>query len=73
MVSVNTHKTNILPYWDIRCLSTDEKPVSGIPNGSTCIEIDTATGYLFDENSGEWYEIPEGSTITIDPARGVSF
>lgn len=73
MVSINTHKTNILPYWDIRGLSTDDKPVAGIPNGSTFIEIDTAVGYLFDENGKSWKEIPEGSSIVIDPAMGVSF
>ena len=73
MVSVNTHKTNILPFWDVRGKSTDVKPVSGIPNGSTFIEIDTAKGYLFDAELQTWEEIPEGSAITIDPAKGVSF
>ena len=73
MVTVCNHKTNILPYYDLRGLSTDTKPVVGIPNGSTFIEIDTAKGYLFNEETNEWNEIPEGSAITIDPARGVSF
>lgn len=72
MLTVNTHKTNILPFYDCRGLSTDNKPTN-VPNGSTFIEIDTATGYLFNADSGTWVEIPEGSSITIDPARGVSF
>lgn len=59
--------------WDVRCTSTDTKPTAGVPNGSTCIEIDTGKGYLYDAGSGEWYEIPEGSSVVIDPARGVSF
>jgi hypothetical protein len=72
MLTVNTHKTNILPFYDCRGLSTDTKPTN-VPNGSTFCEIDTGKGYLFDAAGGTWEEIPEGSTITIDPARGVSF
>lgn len=72
MLTVNTHKTNILPFYDCRGLSTDTKPTR-VPNGSTFIEIDTGLGFLFDEEGGEWVEIPEGSTIVIDPARGVMF
>ena len=59
--------------WDVRCTSTDTKPTAGVPNGSTCIEIDTGKGYLYDAEGGEWYEIPRGSSVVIDPARGVSF
>lgn len=59
--------------WDVRCTSTDTKPTAGVPNGSTCIEIDTGKGYLYDAEGGEWHEIPEGSSVVIDPARGVSF
>lgn len=73
MISVNTHKNNLVTGYDVRCLSTDTKPTEKIPNGSTCIEIDTGKGYLYDAEGAEWYEIPEGSSIVINPARGVSF
>ena len=72
MVSVALYKDNYGKYYDVRCLSTDVKP-TGVPNGSTCIEIDTGTGYLFDGDSQDWIEIPEGSSVVINPAKGVSF
>ena len=38
-------------------LSTDEKPINkDIPNGSSYIEIDTNTKYLFDEENLRWVE-----------------
>ena len=73
MLSVNTNRGGYIPWWDVRCASTDAKPTSGVPNGSTCIEIDTGKGYLYDAEGGQWHEIPEGSSVVIDPARGVSF
>lgn len=36
------------------CLSTDTKPTTGIANGSTCIEMDTSTLYIFDEDNHIW-------------------
>ena len=44
------------PY-DIRCMSTDEKPTVNIPNGSTCIEIDTGKVYMYDITGNEWHEV----------------
>lgn len=35
-------------------LSTDEKPVDGVGNGSTFIEMDTKKFYIFDEESSTW-------------------
>ena len=43
-------------YFDIRCLSTDEKPTKHINNGSILIEIDTGKRYIFDYESKEWNE-----------------
>lgn len=40
------------------CLSTDSKPTTGIRNGSSVIEMDTGKTYLFDEDGGEWVELP---------------
>lgn len=37
--------------------STDNKPTTGIMNGSTGIEVNTGKKYVFDEESGEWTEI----------------
>lgn len=73
MISIFTHKTQAMYGYDIRLLSTDIKPIDGIPNGSVCIEMDTSKGYLFDAESEEWHEIAAGSAIVINPASGVSF
>lgn len=37
-------------------LSTDEKPVADVANGSIFIEIDTSTLYFFDLDNTEWKE-----------------
>ena len=42
-------------------------------NGSTLVEIDTGKGYLFDADSKAWKQIPQGSSVVINPASGVSF
>lgn len=73
MVSVNTYKNSVNPWWDVRCRSTDYKPMDGVPNGSTCIEIDTGKGFLFDAVEDKWHEIPAGSSVVINPATGVEF
>ena len=77
MVTISTTKrlqgVDIIPYSDIRCLSTDTKPTEDIPNGSTCIEMDTGKGFLFDADNAEWHELPAGGSVVIDPARGVAF
>lgn len=41
-------------------LSSDAKPIDGIPNGAKFIEIDTGKQYLFDVESGEYCEIESG-------------
>ena len=56
-------------------LSTKEKPVDGIHNGTFLIEMDTATTYIFDAENRIWY--PFGgqgssggggsSSVTIEP------
>jgi hypothetical protein len=53
-------------------LSTDTKPTD-VKNGSTLVEIDTGKGYLFDADSKAWKQIPQGSSVVINPASGVSF
>lgn len=42
--------------WDIRGLSTDEKPINKVPNGSTYTEINTGTVYMFDEENKTWHK-----------------
>ena len=34
--------------------SNDEKPVSGVPNGSTFVEMDTQAVWYFDADDGVW-------------------
>lgn len=41
-------------YMEVYCLSTDEKPVVRIANGSMLIEEDTRKIYLFDEENSAW-------------------
>lgn len=52
---VKAHK-GFKEYVEGHCLSTDAKPVDGILNGSTLIELDTGKVYMFDEENGEWRE-----------------
>lgn len=73
MVSVNRRTQYGAVFNDVRCLSTDTKPLEGIKNGSTLIEMDTGKGYLFDADSFTWKQIPQGSSVVINPASGVSF
>lgn len=48
------------PMKEIRGLSTDTKPVVGIPNGSTFFEINTGKLFCFDADNSFWYEIALG-------------
>lgn len=73
MISINKQFGYGRVFHDVRCLSTDEKPVAGIRNGSTLVEIDTGKGYVFDAAGGSWREVPQGSSVVINPASGVSF
>lgn len=57
MVSVNTHKNGLVPWWDVRCASTDTKPVDGVPNGSTCLETDTGKLFVYDKDTEQWNEV----------------
>lgn len=41
-------------YFEMRGLSTDDKPTENVANGSVCIEMDTSTMYMFDEENNEW-------------------
>lgn len=43
-------------YGDYRGLSTDEKPIKNVPNGSTFYEIDTKKLYMFDLYNAQWVE-----------------
>lgn len=56
MVSINRRFEFGEIYVDVRCLSTEEKPTSDIPNGSTCIEIDTGKIFMYDIDANEWRE-----------------
>lgn len=42
-------------------LSTDEKPTSGVVNGSAFIEMDSSTIYFFDAASSQWIEWGEST------------
>lgn len=70
MISVNRRKSYGEVYNDVRCLSTDAKPINNIKNGSTLIEIDTGKKYLFDGATKTWIEVNSSAAIS---ANGVSF
>lgn len=38
-------------------LSTDEKPIEGVHNSETGVEMDTGIIYIFDEEVKTWYKI----------------
>lgn len=42
---------------EIACLSTDTKPITGICNGSLCLEMDTGKIYAFNETAHAWVEV----------------
>lgn len=73
MVSMNRQEGYGRVYNDVRCLSTDQKPTEHVKNGSALVEIDTGKGYLFDAASSARREVPQGSSVVINPASGVSF
>ena len=55
-----TKESNFKQVYHYACLSTDNKPTTGISNGSTCFVMDSGKTYIFDEENGEWVEV-EGS------------
>ena len=52
MITATNEKT-----YEFRGLSTDEKPVEKLGNGSVFIEIDTGKVFMFDEQNKVWKEI----------------
>lgn len=58
MITLTTDKvTTYTPtrrYIEGTCLSSDAKPTEGIMNGSTLIEMDTASVYFYDEENANW-------------------
>lgn len=57
MISVNRQFEYGKVFNDVRCLSTDEKPVEHIRNGSTLLEMDTGKRYYFDGDSKTWFDV----------------
>ena len=41
----------------LRGLSTDDKPMEGVPNGSSFLEMDTGNVYVFDEENTQWRQL----------------
>lgn len=42
---------------DYRGLSSDTKPTTNVPNGSTFIEMNTGNVFMFDEENTQWRQI----------------
>lgn len=43
-----------VPAQDRYFLSTEEKPIEGVPNSEFCIEMDTGKVFTFDEENKTW-------------------
>ena len=43
--------------YEFRGLSTDEKPIERVGNGSVFIELDTCKVFIFDEQNKTWREL----------------
>lgn len=52
-------------YHEYVCKSTDTKPTTGVPNGSSCFEMDTSKSYRFDADASEWLEETAASVIAV--------
>ena len=39
------------------CLSTDTKPTTDVPNGSSFLEMDTGNVYMWDEENEQWRQL----------------
>lgn len=44
-------------YSELRGLSTDEKPINNIENGTAFLEMDTLKVYLFDAQNKTWLPV----------------
>ena len=56
-VLVDEYLDGSVRYQELACLSTDDKPITGLATGSKCFEIDTGDTYYFDEEGdtgSEW-------------------
>ena len=46
---------------DLRGLTTDEKPTAAygynVPHGSTWINMDDGSAYMYNKNTDTWYEV----------------
>ena len=43
--------------YEFRGLSTDDKPIERVGNGSVFIELDTGKVFIFDEQNKTWREL----------------
>lgn len=71
-MAVSFGASNGKEYWDLRGLSSDEKPVNGVPNGSKFEEIDTGNEFKLDGGTGTWYLQPTASGGGGGGVAGVS-
>lgn len=54
MITQKASKNTTNEYYG---LSTDTKPVAGVPNASTFFEMDTGKIFMFDLENAVWYEV----------------
>lgn len=50
-------------YLEMAGISSETKPTTNVATGSKFYEVDTDTNYVYDEDSGDWTEVPS----VVDP------
>lgn len=56
MVTINKKTVGDHYEYEVKCLSTDEKP-EGLPNGTQCIEMNTGKVLMYDAENDQWLEL----------------
>ena len=67
MVSFNVYRATASgAYVEGVCLTSDEKPIAGIANGSILYAVDTSDGsmtkFMYNQSGAEWIEVEETSS-----------
>lgn len=56
MVTINKKTVGDHYEYEVKCLSTDEKP-SDLPNGTQLIEMNTGKVKMYDAENDQWLEL----------------
>ena len=65
MISEKNASTRTGPYKELRGLSSETKPTN-VANGSTFLEINSGTKYMFDETGNKWDPVDGVDNIAVE-------